>query len=107
MDDPGWADFAARLGLGALAGGIGAAMREMQASDRELSWSLIPKIAAGLAAGSLAVSVSRYVGLDTLFSDWAVAMVAGFVGQAAMVDLFRQWLRGRGLQLPPLPGEKR
>jgi hypothetical protein len=100
-DDPAaWADFAARLALGCGGGALGAVVREFQHSDRELSWALLPKIAAGLAAGSLAVALGHEVGLDTLFADWAVAMVAGFIGQAAMIDIARQWLKGRGVILP-------
>jgi uncharacterized membrane protein YeaQ/YmgE (transglycosylase-associated protein family) len=102
MDSPeSWLDFLGRIALGASAGGLGAFAREVTENDRELSLALLPKIVAGLCAGSAAVSVSQQLGLDSLFSDWSVSMVAGFIGQAAVMDLVRQWLKRRGFSLPP------
>lgn len=85
------------LVVGAGAGALGAVARELGRMDREVTWLLIP-----LTIGGMALGAGVFVVAGTVVEDekarFGIAFFCGTLGQAAITDLIRGWLRS---MLPP------
>jgi hypothetical protein len=104
-DAPTWLRLAIDLTAGAGAGALGAVARELGRTDREVSWVLIPLCLGGMALGSGMFVVTAAMGIEDDWTRFAVSFLCGTLGQAALTDLLRTWLRVllRAPNDPPAP----
>lgn len=80
------------LVVGAGAGALGAVARELGRIDREVTWLLIPLTIGGMALGA-GVFVAAGTVVENEKARFAIAFFCGTLGQAAMTDMIRSWLR--------------
>ena len=95
-----WGRVLPDLVVGGAGGAAGAVAHELGNPQRALSWVLLLDIACAVPLGMAAVTGAASLGIDEPRGQVAVAIAAGLLGKAALVDMVRSVIRAK---LPPGP----
>ena len=82
-----------QLAGGGAAGLLGGILKELQRSDREFSWHLVPKLAAAFIGGMGAKAMAQAGGVADENAVLAICFTVGLVGTAILTDAGRMLLK--------------
>lgn len=90
-----WGRLIPDLVMGGAGGAAGAVARELSNPRRTLSWVLVLDIFCAVPLGMAAVTGASAFGIDEPRSQVAVAIVAGLVGKAVIIEAVRSFIRSK------------
>jgi hypothetical protein len=95
-----WGRIIPDLVVGGAGGSAGALARELGSNRRVFSWVLILDILCAAPLGMAAVTGASAFGIDEPRSQVTVAIIAGLVGKAMIIETVRSMIR---IKFPPSP----
>lgn len=93
-----WGRVLPDLVAGGAGGAAGAMARELGSQQRALSWVLLLDIACAVPLGMAAVTAAAELGVDGPRGQVAVAIIAGLLGKAMIIEAIRGVIRSK---IPP------